>query len=91
MENIKYYNTFVGESIRHFLKPNPKDKVIQDVINNNEMSPNDKLINGCKFGIIEIVKDAISKGDNITMTYDWTIRLAADYNNTEVIKYLYDF
>jgi len=91
MKNIKYYNTFVGESIRHFLKPKPKDKVIKDVINNNEMSPNDKLINGCKFGIIEIVKYAISQGADMTMTYDWPIRLAADYNNTEVVKYLLTF
>lgn len=91
MKKIKNYDIFVNESIKHLLKPKPKDKVIKDVMNNNEMTPNDKLLNGCKFGIIEIVRYAISQGANITATKNWPIRLAADYNNTEVIKYLLTF
>jgi len=80
-----------NESIKHLLKPKSKDEILKNVFDNKEMTLNDMMLNGCKFGILEIVKYAISQGADPTITYDWPIRLAADYNNTEVIKYLLTF
>lgn len=75
-----------NESIRHLLK----GKNLDDVLKNNKFQPLEKLVNGCQYGILSLVKEVIE--NEIEMDdlngFDFVIYSASIGNHIDVVEYL---
>lgn len=83
IERFKNYKQ--NESIKNVLKPKSKDK-IDDIA--NKLSPTDKILKGCEYGVLWLVKQGIEEGGDPTISHNAPIILAIDNEHIDIIKYL---
>jgi len=81
---MKYLQTY-NESIKNVLKPKSKD----DLENySNNLDPNMKILKGCEYGVLWLVKQGIDEGGDPTINHNSPIILAIDNEHIDIIKYL---
>jgi len=76
-----------NESIRHLLK----GKDLNDILKNNKIKPLEKIVSGCQYGILSLVKDTIEDKEfdiNDLEGFDFIIYSATINNHIDMVKYL---
>jgi len=89
MKYLKPYN----ESITHLLKPKSKEDILKL---SKKLSPDEKLLYGAKYGILEFVKSALKSSSRFILFIDritdddiqGALNFACFHGNLEIVKYL---
>ena len=84
MNNFSSYNNWINESIKH-LKPRSEEE-IKSYYNN--LTPDEKLLEGSRYGLLWLVKEALKEGADIHLDEDNALCWASYYGYYEIVKIL---
>jgi len=87
MKKLKYYNNFINEGLKDFLKPKSQENIEKSLQNSN-LSNEQKFINGCKYGFIWLVQDILNKGVDPSIYNNIGILLACENGYIDIVKLL---
>ena len=87
MKKLKYYNNFINEGLKNFLKPKSQENIEKSLQNSN-LSNEQKFINGCKYGFIWLVQDILNKGVDPSIYNNIGILLACENGHIDIVKLL---
>lgn len=81
---MKYLQTY-NESIKQFLKPKSEEDIENSIKN---LTPDEKIIQGCKYNIIWLIKQGLDEGGDPTYRTYESFEYAIVFDNYESIEFL---
>lgn len=75
----------LNENIMQYLKPKSEDEILKSI---KTSSPNDRLYNGVKYNLIDMVKQALKDGADPSFDSNKSLEIATHGGNLEIVKLL---